>query len=274
MTHLDLTHAVRTAEDELGDVRHGIIYMAVCTVTGKRYIGKSMTPLTVRQEKHYAEARRGCVYHFHCALRKHGKEAFVWRILISGITAEALNTQERFWIRFYRSYPHGYNMTPGGDASPTMNPEIAKKQSATMKAKAARGEHPSQQPKWKAKMSKTQKAKAARGELAHQKHATVRRKISDAHKALAERGEHPSQNPEVQAKISATHRAQAARGEHHSQRPESRAKKSATLKAMAEQGKHPMQRPEIAAKAVMTRRTNIATKRKNEQRADGQLFLC
>lgn len=175
----------------------GVIYRAYCIPSGKSYIGQSVD-FADRKRAHLQAVRAGSETHFHCALRKHEGEAFVWSLLAEGIPTTQLDTHERFWIRFCDSYKRGYNSTPGG---------IANRPSDEVRAK----------------MSAAQQRPEVR--------AIKSEKMSEAMLAMAERGEHPSQRPEVRAKQRETQRLAAARGEHHTQTDEVRAKMSAGVRA-------------------------------------------
>ena len=166
--------------------RTGIVYCAQNEVNLKSYIGQTVLPLERRKQTHLTVARGGSGNHFHRALRKHGANAFTWHVLEDGIPEANLGEREQHWITTYDTFHSGYNMTGGGEVSPTTQPEIAAKAgktlSATMKEKSARGEHQSQRPEWRAKRSATLKEQASRGE-------------------------HPMQNPDVAKRNSAVQKA-------------------------------------------------------------------
>jgi len=125
-----MVNACREAEESLGDVRVGVIYMATCLVTGLSYIGQTVDFVS-RQYMHQWDANAGIDTYFYRAVRKHGWDAFAWRILAVGIPLSQLDTQEIFWIRFYNTYlGPGYNLTAGGDSNPMDSPENRAKISA------------------------------------------------------------------------------------------------------------------------------------------------
>ena len=127
MEHLQLANACREAEEDIGDVRTGIIYMATCIATGLSYIGYTLD-FEKRRYSHKKAVHYGSDTHFHNAIRKYGWDAFAWRILAYGIPLSQLNTLEVFWIRFHNTYlGPGYNMTAGGKISPMHNPEVVAK---------------------------------------------------------------------------------------------------------------------------------------------------
>ena len=90
----------------------GFIYVAMCTVNRKMYVGQTIRDL-----------RQRIVAHFTCtsgvfpkALRKHGLASFEFIIIDDARTKNELNRKEVFWINHFNCMtPHGYNMTSGGD---------------------------------------------------------------------------------------------------------------------------------------------------------------
>lgn len=97
-------------------VMNGIIYYAI-SPSGKGYVGQTTQLLRQRiaTHKNFAEKERDN-FVFHKAIRKYGFDNFTWEILEENIqTIEELNEREQYWIKEKRTYPDGYNMTPGGD---------------------------------------------------------------------------------------------------------------------------------------------------------------
>jgi len=99
-----------------------IVYKATNLVTGKIYIGKTVRTLSHAKARHHERAKRqwkyGCDSYFYASIRKHGWEAFDWKIIDQGETDAEIQQLERDWIAFTGSYTDrkiGYNMTPGGD---------------------------------------------------------------------------------------------------------------------------------------------------------------
>lgn len=92
-----------------------VIYMARNIINNKMYIGKTVRTLTERKKGHYYDAfNHNSQTHFHRALRKYGKESFVWSILHQCETEEELNESEIKLIDIYKTTDNGYNMTQGG----------------------------------------------------------------------------------------------------------------------------------------------------------------
>lgn len=100
----------------------GLIYKVICTVTGKMYIGQTITSLSQRKHCHIWSSRHeiNTTNHFHNAIRKYGEEQFIWEILeiieVQTIQEriDILNKREIYYISKYDSYKNGYNSTPGG----------------------------------------------------------------------------------------------------------------------------------------------------------------
>lgn len=129
-----------------------IIYRATNTINGKCYIGQTRGELEIRKRKHINAARNGSNTNFYKAIRKYGEDAFVWDIICEAKTAKELNFLETYYIGFYDSIHHGYNMIDGGDNNimdvpavrerhrlKMQSAEIRNKLSNTMKQKIADG---------------------------------------------------------------------------------------------------------------------------------------
>lgn len=90
-----------------------VVYIVVNILNGDRYIGVTNKTLNKRRNSHYQQAfgeKRNV--HFHNALRKYGKEYFLWDVLAEYKTWEdALNGE----IYFIDKLNPEYNMTKGGE---------------------------------------------------------------------------------------------------------------------------------------------------------------
>lgn len=91
-----------------------IVYMATNLVNGKRYIGVTKGTLANRRYFHFSDARRGRKKIFSRAIRKHGAEAFQWRVMHDYLFPEDAVAAE---VRFISSLKPEYNMTAGGDGT-------------------------------------------------------------------------------------------------------------------------------------------------------------
>lgn len=113
------------------------IYKYTNKINGKHYIGQSIN-LEMRKYAHksaaYNEKAKDYNSQFHQAVRKYGLENFEYEI-VAILTPEeyskvALDTLEKYFIKYYNSYQNGYNATEGGDD----NPNRAQKGSANGRA--------------------------------------------------------------------------------------------------------------------------------------------
>lgn len=128
------------------------IYKAVNLVNGKAYIGYTKTTLTIRIQRHYAQARYAVKYnkptsHWWRALTQYPPEAFEWQILYQSWDKEyCMNVMEDYFITEYDTYKSGYNSVRGGNAGEGLLKEkngmfgkthtVAVKQSLSEQAKA------------------------------------------------------------------------------------------------------------------------------------------
>lgn len=94
----------------------GWVYSCVCQVNGKQYIGKTVGSLLRRKGKHLDDAKGGCNFVFHRALRKYGFENFMWQGIFFSTSEAKLVEKEMEYIKSRNTkLPNGYNMTDGGD---------------------------------------------------------------------------------------------------------------------------------------------------------------
>lgn len=112
----------------------GIIYCYTNKNTGKKYIGQTIHP-EQRKRNHLHEAiERNSDYYFHRSIRKHGIDAFDYKILEEDV--ENLNERENYYIDMYNTlWPNGYNQCPANSLDKTAiekMKETKKKQFASM----------------------------------------------------------------------------------------------------------------------------------------------
>ncbi len=123
-----------------------IIYKATNTINGKCYIGKTVYSLKKRKSDHLSEAKtKSNNYYFHNAIRKYGKDAFIWNIVDDTCeTEDELNMMEYHYIMQYNSYKtgNGYNLTLGGDGTCGWSPSEEIRQNSSKRMKLYRIEHP------------------------------------------------------------------------------------------------------------------------------------
>jgi len=134
-------------------MKTGIIYLAESKTSGKIYIGQTVQGLEGRKQKHLNRAfnKNSNTYstHFSNAIRKYGRDNFVWVILHDDIPYIELQKLEVSIIAEYDSFNNGYNSTKGGEGCVGFkhNSESKAKMSKSKKGKKLTAEH-------KAKMSR------------------------------------------------------------------------------------------------------------------------
>ena len=94
-------------------MRNGTIYIYT-SPSGKSYVGQTWNEQRRRWDHAAANGKSPA---FHAAIKKYGKDAFVYRILHSGIkTQDELNFLECKAIHDFNTiWPKGYNLTTGGE---------------------------------------------------------------------------------------------------------------------------------------------------------------
>lgn len=120
------------------------IYCIDNLVNGKKYIGKTRTGMEKRLQRHIYEARYGCNYALHRAIRKYGEKNFTVRELRMGeLTTEAQwNQAERDAIFLFSSMvPDGYNLTAGGEGMGIPSEQTRARMSESGKKKKLSPEH-------------------------------------------------------------------------------------------------------------------------------------
>ena len=94
-----------------------IIYKCTNIKNGKVYIGATIRTLNERKNQHIRCAlsnKDDNKRYFYNAIRKHGVDNFIWEIIDSSDSYEQLMEKEKYWIKYYNTYPNQYNMTAGG----------------------------------------------------------------------------------------------------------------------------------------------------------------
>lgn len=96
-------------------------YIYKHTLNNKSYIGYTSKTIEERLNEHIANAERGRLYHFQCAIRKYGKENIVTECLevIDTNDKTLASEREKYWIAYYDTVNNGYNMTEGGTGGNT-----------------------------------------------------------------------------------------------------------------------------------------------------------
>jgi hypothetical protein len=94
----------------------GEVYVAVCRLNGKCYVGLTTRTMEDRMLEHLTLANDGGGYSFHQAIREHGWANFGWSVLKRTDDPNELARWEMHYIRTLRArYPAGYNHTVGGE---------------------------------------------------------------------------------------------------------------------------------------------------------------
>ncbi len=98
----------------------GLVYTATGP-TGKVYIGKTVQLLHRRKICHKSNAfnknYEGYNSHFYKAIRKHGFNAFEWKVIFKDILENKLSEIEMTMIKNLDTIKNGYNSTEGGEGS-------------------------------------------------------------------------------------------------------------------------------------------------------------
>lgn len=98
----------------------GIIYKVTNLVNGKIYIGQTVQDFDKRMNSHLSNSKcnKYITKYFHKAIRKYGRDNFIWEIIEYCNSKKELNEMEFHYIKQYNSFlPNGYNMTLGGEGS-------------------------------------------------------------------------------------------------------------------------------------------------------------
>ena len=89
------------------------IYKITAKHNNKIYIGQSID-IYERWKSHWKQVNNGDSSYIHNAMRKYGKNGFVFEI-IEKCSQDVINEREKYWIEYYDSYNNGYNLTIGGE---------------------------------------------------------------------------------------------------------------------------------------------------------------
>jgi group I intron endonuclease len=119
----------------------GIIYKATNKINGKVYIGQTTVDLKKRRSHH---ENTQVYYYFHRAIKKHGKNNFIWEIIEYCNSKEEMDEMEFHYIKQHDSLNNGYNLTFGGEGSVGWcpSPETRQKISKTKKGKLIGSKNP------------------------------------------------------------------------------------------------------------------------------------
>ena len=204
----------------------GIVYKVTCRVNGKGYIGHTTQTLVNRMSVHKRQYS-GCRA-LKAAIAKHGWDNFDVEVLEEGLVDDTLRRErEKELIAAHGTFgAGGYNLTPGGEITPMIFPEVVARRKATINT-------PEGQAKAKARYASPEVGAAiSKGT----KEAWAR--LTPAERAdRIERNRIGAQTEEVKARRTAALKANAsfADGQFVAQnRPETVAKRRATWEAKQE----------------------------------------
>lgn len=106
---------------------------------GKSYIGITKSTLDKRVSQHIASSRNPKQL-INYAIKKYG-DNFHKRILVIGKLNYIKDLEIKSISRFNTISPNGYNLSLGGDTSPTINPLVARKMALSLTGKKKSKEH-------------------------------------------------------------------------------------------------------------------------------------
>jgi len=209
------------------------IYLAKNLLDGKCYVGQTKD-FKERVRGHLKEAEIDKGFKFHAAIRKHGKENFIFEI-IEECDDDLANEREKIWIERFDSFTRGYNLTTGGDCCFQFSEETIQKireansnssdEQRYIKGSAFRGKHLSEEHKQKLR-------EANKGKKPPPHSEETLRKMSESMKG---KNVGPK-SEEHRQKLSAAHKGKKLSEEHKAQLREYRASEE-TRRRLSEAGK-------------------------------------
>lgn len=100
------------------------IYLISNDINNKLYVGKTVSTIDTRYNKHISEAfTQHSDYAIHRAMRKYGINHFKVTE-VENCSLEEVSKREKYWIKYYDSYNNGYNETQGGEGNLKYDYEI------------------------------------------------------------------------------------------------------------------------------------------------------
>jgi group I intron endonuclease len=111
-----------------------LVYVAVCRLNGKRYVGMTSGTLSKRRGGHATRSRDlRRTEAFPSALRKYGVDSFDWHVVADGLSLDEAQLLEIQTItRMNTKAPAGYNLASGGRVH-TWHPDSKAKASESRK---------------------------------------------------------------------------------------------------------------------------------------------
>lgn len=93
--------------------KQGIIYKWTNLINGKSYIGQTLYE-DIRKQQHINGKHNNLLYK---AINKYGLDNFNYEVLEYVDDESKLSEREIYWISYFDSYKHGYNLTLGGEGT-------------------------------------------------------------------------------------------------------------------------------------------------------------
>jgi len=114
---------------------YGRVYVIICEVNGRQYVGQTRQTLPQRWAGHVYDAlKRQMKTYFYNAVRKYGAASFKIALLEECEDRGTLDEREIHWINALETLEHGYNSKQGGD-SHVWSAAARKRQSERQKGK-------------------------------------------------------------------------------------------------------------------------------------------
>jgi len=189
---------------------YGIVYHWYCTKTNMGYVGQTVNTLSGRWKGHVRSAIRPKSktghWEFPKAIREHGIDNFVGRIICECESQEELNVAEKRWIHELDTlWPRGYNMRDGAQYTHETTrylmskAKLGKPLSAEHKqriSEALQG-HPGWGPQTQTEESNQKRSQALKGKKHCEMTNETRKKISQAKKGTIpwNKGKKPGGKP-------------------------------------------------------------------------------
>jgi len=167
----------------------GCIYRWVSVVTGKTYIGQtSRNPYHRWQEHEYDAFIKKSTNHFHSAIRKYGRDAWIVGVIVDNVPIDKLDYYEKLLITTYNSVEEGYNSDYGG---------ISYRMSEKTRKKLSEAHSGSKHKNWGKHLSEDTRKKISESNKGRKNSEEVRRKIGEGNRGKI-------MSLEARQKISAT----------------------------------------------------------------------
>ena len=89
---------------------YGIIYLLTNAATSAKYVGQTIQGLDARFSQHVSDAKAGESTPIASAIREYGQQAFIKKVLETGVPSSKLDDRETHYISLYNTrQPYGYN---------------------------------------------------------------------------------------------------------------------------------------------------------------------